>query len=225
MFQKQSLIAVLLMVAATSVMAANSGLIVADKDREKGVKFYPNDQKDTLDDIESRLPDGVRGMTSFEHPEPVRMNDRPSYLRQYACSFAIFGVAELQDSKSFVAKDDKGILTKLRFKMVDSWSAGSGPKDPIFDLIVPGGEVEYKGEMFRIRNPLATYVSGHRYLMIIQGDDMEKTDTTFVGVPRLREVSNGIIHGPFSAPPFESGMRLDSAKASVQEALEQKGCE
>src|SRR5471032_3206475 len=121
MLQRKTLIAALLMVAATSVIAANSGLTVDDKDREKGVKFYPRDQGHKLVDIESRHPDGVRGLTSFEHPEPVRMGDRPAYLRYYACDFSIFGVVELQDSKSFVAKDDKGILTKLRFKMVDSW--------------------------------------------------------------------------------------------------------
>lgn len=224
MFQRKSLIPALLMVAAASVIAANSGLTVDDTDREKGVKFFSHDPK--LAEIESRLPDGVRGFISFEHPEPVRMNDRPSYLRHYACDFAIFGVAELQDSKSFVGKHDVGIFTKLRFKMMDSWRVGSSPKDQIFDVIVPGGEVEYKGEIFRLDDPLATYVNGRRYLMVIQDDDTGKIGkNNFSGLPRLREVSNGIIYSPFSAPPFESGMSLDSAKASVQEALEQKGCE
>ncbi|KQV53470.1 hypothetical protein ASC95_12100 [Pelomonas sp. Root1217] len=145
-------------------------------------------------------------------------------LRHYACSYAIFGVADLQGAKSFVGKNEIGILTKLRFKIVDNWKAGSIPKDQFFDLIIPGGEVMHKGEMFRLGDPLTSYVKGRRYLMIIQGDTENAEKNYFVELPRLLEVSNGIIRAPYSATPFD-GMSLSRVKASAQEALEQKGCE
>lgn len=219
-------IAALLLMAALPVDATNSGLSIDDRAREQSLKFYHGDPNLKLDKHESRHPDGARGFTFFEAPEHAPQSSHgPATLRYYACNLAVFGVADLEDSRSFVGKDEIGILTKLRFRIVDDWRWGSKSKNQIFDVIIPWGEVMHKGEIFRLSNPLAAYVKGRRYLMVVHRAWLDAaSENYFVGVPRLLEVSDGIIRSPFSALPFESGMRLSLAKASVREALQQQGC-
>lgn len=231
MFLRKSLLPALLIVAATSVVAANSELTVDSNDRDIAAPMYPTSKKLKLDKIDGRHPDGVRGLTFFSYSEPpvrsgLMQDPAQEVLRRYACNSDVFGVAEVEDSKSFVGKNENGVFTKLRFKLVDSWRVRPGPKAQTFQLIVVGGEVEYKGEIIRISNSQGSYIKGRRYLMILAGDRSETVDQKiFAGDPLLLEVSNGIIYPAPGWSPFEPGTSLIRAQALVQESLEPKGCE
>jgi hypothetical protein len=216
------------MMAATSVVAANPDLTVDQNDEDIAAPMYPSSKKLKLDNIEDRHPDGVRGLTFFSFPEPpVGSGLKQDRVQEALRHSDVFGVAEVADSKSFVGKNDHGVFTKLRFKLVESWSVRPGPKAQTFHMIVVGGEVTHKGEVIRISNSQGSYVKGRRYLMIIDGDrSATAAEKTFTEDTYLLEVSNGNIRtaaGGWS--PFESGTSLIRAKALVQESLEQKGCQ
>jgi hypothetical protein len=229
MFQRRSLIAVLLMLAAVSVMAADEQVTVDDNDQDTAAFWFSIPKRLKLDNLQGRHPDGVRGTTYRSVPgSPVVPSETQDpdqeALRSFACGHAVFGVAELHNSKSFIGKDEIGIFTKLRFKLVDSWSVQPGSKVQSFDLLVRGGEVEYKGEIIRLGNPQAAYVKGRHYLMILHSAK-DKNKKIFVGSPYLLEISNGTIYPASGWSPFKPGTTLTRAKAMVQESLEQKGCE
>lgn len=234
MFQRISLVAVLLTMTATSVVAADADLTVDYNDQDIAASSFASSKKLKLDKIEGRHPDGVRGSTLWSFPWPPAgsgaMQDRAQEeLRSYACHASVFGVAELQDSKSFVGTDEMGIFTKLRFKLVDSWNVQPGSKAQTFDVLVEGGEVEHKGEIIRLSNPQAAYVKGRRYLVILGSENDKKifvgTKKIFVGTKYLLEVSNGSIYAAPGWSPFRTGTSLIREKAMLQESLEQKGCE
>ncbi|KQV53471.1 hypothetical protein ASC95_12110 [Pelomonas sp. Root1217] len=233
MFQKRSLIAALLMMAAASVIAADEALTIDDGDQSIAASLLPESkrmrQSLKLDKLrDSKHPDGVLGSTYFSFPEalPVsgEMDPTLEALQRFACRYAVFGIAELQNSKSFIGKDEIGIFTKLHFKLVDSWSVQPASKVQSFELLVQGGEVQYKGEIIRLGNPQAAYVKGRHYLMIMHSAT-DKNRRIFAGTPYLLEISNETIYP--AAPgwsPFESGTTVTRAKAMVQESLEQEGC-
>lgn len=133
-------------------------------------------------------------------------------------------MAELRDARSFVGHDEFDIFTKLRFKLVESWSVRPGSKVQSFDLLVQGGEVERNGETLRLGNPQAAYVKGRQYLMIMNSAK-DQDSHVFVGSPYLLEILNGSIYPAPGWSPFESGTTLTRAKAMVHEALDQKVCE
>ncbi|WP_157256291.1 hypothetical protein [Pelomonas sp. Root1217] len=220
----------LLTMAATSVIAADEPLTVDYNDQDITAPLLPRSRKLKLDRFfQGRHPDGVRGTTYSSVPEPPVLPGEiqdpvQEALHSYACRYAVFGVAELQNSRSFIGKDEIGIFTKLRFKLVDSWSVQPGSKVQSFDLLVEGGEVEYRGEIIRLGNPQAAYVKGRHYLMIMHSAN-DKNKKIFVGTPYLLEISNGTIYPAPGWSPFKPGTTLTRAKAMVQESLEQKGCE
>ena len=233
MFQRRSLIAVLLMMAAASVIAADENLTVDYKDQDIAASLLPTSkrmrQRLKLDGLRNyKHPDGVLGTTYFSSSEapPVSgaMDPTQEVLRLFACRYAVFGVAELQNSRSFIGKDEIGIFTKLRFKLIESWSEQSALQAQSFDLLVVGGEVEHNGEIIRLGNPQAAYVKGRHYLMIMHSAN-DKNKKIFVGTPYLLEISNGTIYPAPGWSPFEPGTTLTRAKAMIQESLEQKGCE
>ncbi|WP_457322764.1 hypothetical protein [Roseateles sp. P5_E11] len=233
MFQRRSLIAVLLMMAAASVIAADENLTVDDKDQDIAASLLPTSkrmrQRLKLDGLRNyKHPDGVLGTTYFPGSEapPVSgaMDPTQEVLRRFACRYAVFGVAELQNSRSFIGKDENGIFTKLHFKLVESWSEQPALKAQSFDLLVEGGTVEDKGETIRLDNPQAAYVKGRHYLMIMHSA-RDKNKRIFAGTPYFLEISNGTIYSAPGWSPFEPGTTLTRAKAMVQESLEQRGCE
>ena len=62
MFQRRSLIAALLIVAATAVVAANAKLTVGHNDEDMAAPICSSSKEPKLDKIEVRHPGGVRGI-------------------------------------------------------------------------------------------------------------------------------------------------------------------
>jgi hypothetical protein len=232
MFRKKPCIPALLMIIATWASAANPDLVVDRTDQDKAELLNPRPSKKLkLDNIQGRDSDGVRARAVFTVPEPPAVSGQnqnivQEALRYYACYDSIFGVAEVQDFKSFVNRSETNVFTKVRFKLIDDWSARPGPKEQTFDLIVEGGEADYKGEVVRVNNPQANYVKGRRYVMIIGGNSPGAADKkVFVGSPYLIKVLNESIYPAPGWSPFKPGTNLDQAKALVGEALALKGCD
>jgi len=232
MFRKKSYIPALLMMIATSASAANPDLVIDRTDQDKAELLHPSSSKKLkLDNVQDRDSDGIRTRSVFTVPEPPAVSGQnpdivQEALRSYACYDSVFGVAEVQDFKSFVNRSETNIFTKVRFRLIDDWSARPGPKEQTFDLIVEGGEAEYKGEVVRINNPQASYVKGRRYVMIIGGNRSGAADKkVFVGSPYLIKVLNDSIYPAPGWSPFKPGTSLDQARGLVGKALALKGCD
>jgi len=233
MFQSRYLIAVMLMTVVTAVIAADADLTIDDGDQDIAGSLLPKAkrmrQRLKLDDLRNyKHPDGVLGTTYFSAPEapPVsgEMDPAQEVLRRFACRYAVFGVAELQHSRSFIGKDEIGIFTKLHFKLVESWSEQPALKAKSFNLLVVGGTIEDKAETIRLDNPQAAYVKGRHYLMIMNSAK-DKNKGVFAGSPYFLEISNGTIYSAPGWSPFEPGTNITRAKAMVYDAVKQKGCE
>jgi hypothetical protein len=226
MLQSKSIHPAWLLMATACSVAAHAQLPIDAIDLDTAAAMASGSNQLKLDYIQQRHPDGVRGLTYIAVPEaPVRSGqpaDRAEMLRHYACSLAVFGLAELTDSTSFIGKENREVFTKLRFKLVENWQVR--PRLQTFDVIVRGGEVVYQGERIRMVHSLANHVQGHRYVMML-GGSRSPTARTFAAEPYFLDAAHGAIAAGLGWSPFESGISLGRAKAMVGTAVAQRGCE
>lgn len=184
----------------------------------------------SLSHMKSRHLDGVKGEEIIIDPEPpiergIFQNARLDALHLYACKSAIFGEVELVGKKSFVGSDGEGVFTKLRFSKIDDWRPNNKKQVKIINLVVPGGDVEWEGERFRIVNKRANYQIKRHYILIAGNNTENSDNSTIFSNPLFLEVDNNAIYSPPGWTLFENGTTLKQAKADVAKVLGMRGCE
>ncbi|QGZ39487.1 hypothetical protein [Pseudoduganella flava] len=196
---------------------------VDDKDRLRAQQGMS--RKLALQKLKPAELDGVKSYRVVRQPEGPGL-DKPEQLRQVvahmACVAAVFGLVELEDAKSFVGKDDVGIFTKYRFRILDDWRARSQTNGRKVFLVMHGGEAVHNGERYRAENPAAHYRKGEQYVLIAGTVDDEQR--TIHDTPPFLEVSEGIVHPGPGWTPFAPGTALAQAKAQVADAVDREGC-
>lgn len=215
----------------TSVQAApdlGQTPIISSAEEAKVVEHFGQHAGDDVAAITKRHPDGVKGyMFSAESEPPVFTTAIPDRrldaLRLFACSAGAFGVAELVSQKSFVGKGGLGVFTKMKFKILDDWRSEAPDNKKMAQVIVLGGEAEWKGERFRIKNSAVHVKENARYVLIAGNRFTDKQEVLYGNV-RLFEVVDNTLYSAPGWTPFPQGIPLAQAKADVAKALAMRGC-
>ncbi|GEM_PF-2284915 len=211
-----------------SHVSAASNVTVDENDKlASAAAFHRNLRTDTLDSILGTHPDGAKGYTitpRLEGGVVAAAGDRVSLLTNKACLKQVFGIYELEAVKSFAGKDDVGIFTKLRFKLIDDWRSGAQHDGKQALLVMQGGEIERKGETLRVVNPLLRYVVGGTYLLVAGDRKYVNWNVIYAYAPFI-EVRNGRIYPAPVDPLFPLGTSVARAKAEVRAALQKRACE
>lgn len=135
-----------------------------------------------------------------------------------ACSGATFGLVQLEGALAFVGKDNLGVFTKYRFRILDDWNAAKRPGPTTIHLIMEGGEVEHRGEKVRVENLNAKYQIDRQYVLVAG-----RGPTVYDAPPLIEVIDDTIYPAPDSAP-FRSGTTIAQAKAAIGRALQKWPC-
>lgn len=201
-------------------------IVVDEEEKIESVNVFHLSAREKLTRISGRHVDGVRGYTVSPHLEGgiTERNDRSTLLRNFACNEQVFGIYELEAAKSFAGKDDIGVFTKYRFKLIDDWRDGNSLRSKVIHMTVEGGEIDYNGEKIRVENPLLRYVIGGRYFLSA-GSRGKGGDKLVYAYSPFIEISNGTLYPAPGIQLFPSGMSVSKAKVEVLQSLQKKGCE
>lgn len=214
--------------ATTSASQVEQEITIDEKDQvESNSAFHVAERFGTVDHIKGTHPDGVKGFEirpKFDSWN-VSPSDRSDRLRVKACRFQVFGIYELEKKKSFLGKDNVGIFTKFRFKLIEDWRAGVRNGHKHFDLVTEGGEIEYKGEKLRIDNSITHYAIGKRYFLMAGTRGKDESNMVIYSYSPFIEVLNGILYPASDVDVFTSGTSLSTAHAEIAEALKGRNCE
>jgi hypothetical protein len=210
-----------------SVDQADQEIAIDEQDRiESDSRFHPSERV-KLDHIKGRQADGVKAYLIDPHLEGgfIPPDDRSAGLQIKACRLQLFGIYELEKEKSFAGKNDIGIFTKFRFKLIEDWRGGAANGHKHVHLVMQGGEIEYKGEKLRAENTIAHYVVGKRYLLQAGTRENNKSDGVVYSYSPFIEVVKGLLYPGPDVNVFTSGTSLSSARAEVADALKKRSCE
>jgi hypothetical protein len=172
--------------------------------------------------------DGTKGYSvhaiiegpSLKQPELMRKR-----IALSACRANVFGLVELESARSFVGKDDAGVFTKYRFRVLDDWRAAPTDQGKKVDLILEGGEITHGGEVYRAENAFAKYEVGSKYVLLAHNADKHLGKKAILDTPPALEVVDDIVHPGLGWTPFAPGLTLEQAKNVVKEAVAKEGCE
>lgn len=196
-------------------------------DKEHAARHFGNSRKLRMDNLERRHLDGVKGYSIHYTTEGPGL-DQPEQLLQaigsLACRATVFGLVQLEGATAFVGKDDIGVFTKLKFRVMDDWRADKRAGPLVVHLIVPGGEVVHAGEMVRVDNPHANYKVNSSYILVGQAGAEAGEDETLYGPPPLLEVKDNVIYPGPGWTPFAPGTSVQQAKDQVANAVSIRGC-
>ncbi len=208
---------------------AAAEVVVDDSDKAEAPKAFAYGKKHDIKMIGARHLDGVKGLDlHIEDEPPIRANVLPDPvldgLRSLACGAQAFGLVELEDAISFVGSGDLGVFTKLRFKLVDDWRAKKEANGKVVHLVVPGGEVNNSGERIRISTKYANFKTGEQYILYT-GTRFNPKKVIYDTPPLIEVQDKTLFVAADSHSPLSSGLSPSQAKALVNKALSQKGCE
>jgi hypothetical protein len=212
----------------TSVSEAGQEITIDEKDRVASDSvFHPSERLGTLDRIKGTHPDGVKGFEIRPHLEGgfVSPDDRSQQLWTKACRLQVFGIYELEKKKSFPGKDNIGIFTKFRFKLIEDWRGGVRSGHKYLHLVTEGGEIEYKGEKLRVDNSITRYTIGKRYLLLTGTRGNDDSNLVVYSYSPFIEVSNGMLYPAPNVNIFAPGTSLSTAHAEIADALKERNCE
>lgn len=222
--------AVMAAASLSSSAKATEPLDISDSDVEAASEHLGGGKRTALDNLKARHLDGVKGLTVYSQaekpPHPTGFSDQNlGLIWQLACSSSVFGIVQLEGKHSFVGKNNEGVFTKLRFKMIDDWRGYEVDNRQSIDIVVSGGETKYKGEVVRFDNPYGRYEVGSQYLLAAGGRRAAQAGAkTWYQNPPFIEVNDGSLNAAPGWTPFPTGTRLKAAKASVAEAMAIKLC-
>lgn len=225
----RAILPVLLALASTGLHAAagqeRQALAVDSNEQARASASIGGSRKLSLNRLPANKLDGVKGYRVYPSAEGPSLQ-QPEQLRKtvahMACQAAVFGLVELEAAKTFVGKDDVGIFTKFRFRIVDDWRADAGNTGRTVDLVMQGGEIERDGQKFSVENPHASYQVGSQYVLVA-GTRADSQKTIFDSPPFL-EVSEELIHPAPGWTPFAPGTGVQQARGEVAAALAREGC-
>jgi len=200
---------------------------VAETEKARAAEHFHVGQRDNVETLKRKHLDGVRGYSVHTTIEGGITDgaQRTVRLSNLACNSAVFGLVQLEGAKPFVGKDNAGVFTKFRFRILDDWRAQENRGAPIVHLIMEGGEVEHKGEKVRVENSLAKYKLNGTYVLAAGNKSASKFDHAIYATPPFMEVSSNTIYSAPGATPFSSGTSVAKAKLEVDQALETRKCE
>lgn len=218
--------------AIGTLAAANAGepkepITVDADDQAIATNELGGSRKLALSTIPMRHLDGVKGYKvyfTFEGPtlkQPEQLRRRIAHL---ACNSAVFGLVELEKSKSFVGKADVGVFTKFRFRLLDDWRAIPAEKGRDIHLIMQGGEVTFAGEKIRVENPYASYKVGGQYIIAAGRANGDAAQKPIFQTPPFHEVNDNLVHPAPDGALFAPGTTLEQAKTIVKDAVAKEGC-
>ena len=178
--------------------------------------------------IDTRHLDGVKGttMTSTDSGYAgATREERNRTMRNFVCNAPVFGVVKLEAARSFIGKDDRGVFTRFRFRVLDDWRAAPNRKaSVIVHIVMPGGEAKYKGETVRIDNALADYQVNSTYLLMAGTRFNTDDGNVLYDQPPLIEVVDGVLYPAPGSEMFGSGTELSKAKAELTAAVPAGSC-
>jgi hypothetical protein len=192
----------------------------------KEVRKRFNTQK--FDRIGTHHLDGVKGykvsipIMEFQPKDPVR---RQHLLQNVACQSRVFGLVKVEEMKVFIGEGDRGIFTRVRFRIVEDWRPRNEPvPDMIVYKVLEGGEIERQGETIRIDNPLADYRLGSLYLLTAGNRNAGNPDNDLYGLSPVIEVVDGILYPDPGSLLFTPGTSVDRAKEEISSAIPGGSC-
>lgn len=209
----------------SAIAAAQSTETVEAEVHEKAVKrFHPR----KIERLVTRLFDGVKGTiisATSDNLIESTPEQRSRTLRNMACNGSVFGIVKLEARKTFVGKDDRGVFTRFRFRVLDDWRAApDSKKGQIVHLVMEAGEVKHKGETVRIENARADYQVNASYLLAAGSRFNQDEGSIFYDHPPLIEVVDGILQPIPGSLLFASGTPVRAAKAEVANATPAGSC-
>lgn len=213
-------------IGVTHAQTNDQSLSISADERDNATQRY---RGSALSSATQRHFDGVKGWEVVIDPEPpvyarAFPDRRRDALWQYACSAAVFGEAELMAKKSFIGDGDTGVYTKLRFKLSNDWRTNTKVPENHIDIIVPGGEVNFKGEAFRVTNRTANFKSDRHYVLIAGDQTNFNPKQSVYGEILLLEIDRGAIYSPPGWTVFANGTSIEQAKAEVGSLMSAKEC-
>lgn len=205
---------------------AGESVSVGADEASKAVRHFGGGRD--LSKVISHHLDGVMGEEVINDPEPPIYRKyfpdrRLDAIHQEACSAAVFGEAELLGKKSFVGSQGQGVFTKLRFKLINDWRPGNDNNAKVVHVIVEGGEADWNGRRYRIKNKRSDFNVGHRYVLI--AGSKSDSSSPIVGEPPFLEIENVTIYAPPGWTLFPNGTTVKQAKAEVEKVLAARACQ
>jgi len=206
----------------------DQSMTISADEQDKAGQRYPGSPLSSASNTLRHI-DGAKGWEVVLDPEPPLYaqafpDRRQDALWQSACSAAVFGEAELTGKKSFIGHGDTGVYTKLRFKLFNDWRANTQAPGNHIDIIVPGGEVKFKGEAFKVVNHRADFQPGRRYVLIVGNKtNFDAKRPVYDDVPLL-EIQGGAIYSRPGWTLFANGTSIAQAKAEVGVLMSAKEC-
>jgi hypothetical protein len=223
----------LLSAASLGAMAAEQAparhaVVVEDSERERAVRDFAPSKKLDLANPDLHHADGVKGYKVFpvqEGPDVGTPDKRMAALARLACHASVFALVTLDGATSFAGQGDRGVFTKLRFRVIQDWRADAENASPEVHLIVHAGEFVHAGERVLVENPLANYKIGASYIVATGVRSSPDHGKTLYELPPFVAVENGVILPPHGWDVFAAATTVRQAQADVAQALAAKGCD
>jgi hypothetical protein len=206
---------------------ARQPVVVEDSESERAVRDLASSKKLKLGNVDQRHTDGVKGYKTIpvqEGPDVGTPDKRTAALAHLACNASVFGLATLENAKSFVGKGEAGVFTKLRFRVIRDWRADAKNKAAVVHLIIHGGELVHAGERVRVESPLANYKIDSSYILAAGARSSADHGKTIYELPPFVEVENNLIFPTRGWDVFAAGTTVNQAQADVAQAVAAQGC-